>query len=74
MTRFVATLLVATDGTVKASVDPRTPGAERLGQVRAAALLARAHRKGRERRRGTEAVRKAGREAWEIHQQRGGGQ
>lgn len=50
--RFVAALLIDYEGTVRARVDPRTPGADGLGPVQAAALLARAHYRGRAQREG----------------------
>lgn len=56
MTRFVAALLVARGPAVKASVDPRTRFAEALGPSRSAALLIRAHRKGRAQRAAGDAL------------------
>jgi hypothetical protein len=72
VTRFVAALLIATGPVVVAAVDERTPGAG-LGSARSAALLARAHYRGRAQREaeGVEAVRRAGRQAWQVHQQQG---
>lgn len=63
MIRFVDALLIDAGGVVRTQVDPRTAGAEGLGPVQAAAMLARAHREGRLRRAsdGVEAVRRAGR-------------
>lgn len=72
MTQFVAALLIAAGGTVRAQVDPCTPGAGDLGPVQPADLLASAVTRTRRERaagEGVEAMRRAGRTAW---QQRGG--
>jgi len=74
VTRVLAAYLVASGPAVKASVDPRTPGTEGLGPVRPAAILARSVTATRRERLGIEAVRNAGRKAWDIDkQQRGEG-
>ena len=50
MTRYLAAVLVAAGGTVKAGIDPRTKFAAALGPSRPAAMLAKAHRDGRAKR------------------------
>lgn len=73
MTRFVAALLIAAGGAVRAQVDPRTDGTEDLGPVRPSALLARAHRDGRaQREAGVRIIAAAGhRIRLQDHQQGG---
>ena len=72
MTRFVGALLVAKGPVTTAAVDPRVKDAGELGPVQAPALLARAVTGPRRERAGIEMVKRAGREAWRIHQERKG--
>lgn len=72
MSRFVAALLIARGPVTVVMVDPHVKGAEHLGAVRPSALLAQAVTGPRRERAGIEAVKRAGAEAWRIHQERQG--
>lgn len=73
MTRYLAAVLVAAGGTVKAGVDPRTKFAAALGPSRPAAMLARAHRDGRAKREaGVRIIADAGHRI-RVDRQQGGG-
>jgi hypothetical protein len=72
VTRFVAALLIARGPAVRAQLDPRIAGAGDLGPSRSAALLVRAHRDGRRRRKEDDAL--LGDLADAMRERPGGGQ
>jgi len=71
MTRYVGAVVTIVGGRIKAKADPRIAVTSSNASLELAVIMAAA-RQARRDLAGIEAVKRAGREAWRIHQQREG--
>lgn len=70
MTRFIAAVVTVINGAIKAKADPRISASPGNASLELSVTVAAARQERAEAEAGIEAVRRAGRAAW---QQRGGG-
>jgi len=70
MTRYVGAVVTIVGGRIKAKADPRISVTSSNASLELAVVMAAARQERRDLA-GIEMVKRAGREAWRIHQQRG---